>query len=64
MSKKILLVRSTPSALHIDDYNVQQLGIGKSFVQKGFDYDSLLSKRMNPEKTLFFMKIMDAGRDA
>lgn len=54
MSKKILLVRSTPSALHIDDYNVQQLGIGKSFVQKGFDYDFITFKKNEPRKDFVF----------
>jgi len=54
MSKKILLVRSTPSALHIDDYNVQQLGIGKSFVQKGFDYDFITFRKNEPRKDFVF----------
>ena len=54
MSKKVLLVRATPSALHIDDYNVQQLGIGKCFVQKGFDYDFITFKKNEPRKNFVF----------
>ena len=33
--KNILLVRATPNDLDINAYNVQQIGIGKSFVNKG-----------------------------
>ena len=48
MPKKVLLVRSTPSAVNPDLYNLQQFGIGKSFVQKGFDYDFITFKTREP----------------
>ena len=54
MPKKILLVRSTPSAVNFDAYNLQQLGIGKSFVQKGFDYDFITFKAREPRKDFVF----------
>ena len=54
MPKKILLVRSTPSAVNFDAYNLQQLGIGKCFVQKGFDYDFITFKAREPRKDFVF----------
>ena len=54
MSKKILLVRSTPSAVNYDVYNLQQFGIGKSFVQKGFDYDFITFKKGDPKREFVF----------
>lgn len=43
--KKILLVRSTPNDIDISGYNVQQVGIGKAFVDLGFDYDFITFKK-------------------
>lgn len=45
MSKRILLVRSTHGDLDINGYNVQQLGLGKAFVDMGYDYDFITFKR-------------------
>ena len=54
MPKKVLLVRSTPSAVNMDAYNLQQVGIGKSFVQKGFDYDFITFKKGEPKLDFVF----------
>lgn len=55
--KNILLVRATPNDLDINAYNVQQVGIGKSFVNKGFNYDFITFKKDAPRKeTVFYEK--------
>ena len=54
MPKKVLLVRSTPSAVNPDLYNLQQFGIGKSFVKKGFDYDFITFKACEPRMDYVF----------
>ena len=48
------MVRSTPSAVNYDAYNLQQFGIGKSFVQKGFDYDFITFKNSEPRREFVF----------
>lgn len=55
--KNILLVRATPNDLDINAYNVQQVGIGKSFVNKGFNYDFITFKKDAPRnETVFYEK--------
>ena len=55
--KNILLVRATPNDLDINAYNVQQVGIGKSLVNKGYNYDFITFKRKAPRKeTVFYEK--------
>ena len=54
--KKILLVRSTPNDLDINAYNVQQVGLGKSFVKKGFDYDFITFKKDAPRNEVVFFE--------
>lgn len=55
--KQILLVRSTPNDLDINAYNVQQVGIGKSLVNKGYNYDFITFKKHAPRKeTVFYEK--------
>ena len=54
MTKKVLLVRSTPNDLDINGYNVQQVGIGKCFVNKGYDYDFITFKKSEPRKEFVF----------
>ena len=44
-SKKILLVRSTPNDIDINGYNVQQVGLGKAFVDMGYSYDFITFKK-------------------
>lgn len=45
MSKRILLVRSTPNDIDISGYNVQQVGLGRAFVDMGYHYDFITFKR-------------------
>lgn len=45
MNKRILLVRATPNDIDIKGYNVQQVGLGKAFVDMGYDYDFITFKR-------------------
>lgn len=54
--KKILLVRATANDLDINGYNVQQIGLGKVFVQLGYDYDFITFKRdgKNCKEIVFF----------
>mgnify|MGYP004516864405 CR=1 FL=1 len=55
--KNILLVRATPNDLDINAYNVQQVGIGKSLVNKGYNYDFITFKKNAPRKeTVFYEK--------
>lgn len=54
MSKKVLLVRATPNDLDINGYNVQQVGIGKTFVNKGCDYDFITFKKDAPRREFVF----------
>jgi glycosyltransferase involved in cell wall biosynthesis len=42
---KILIVRSTPNDIDISGYNVQQIGLGKAFVDLGYDYDFITFKK-------------------
>lgn len=43
--KRILLVRATPNDIDINGYNVQQVGLGKAFVNKGYSYDFITFKK-------------------
>lgn len=52
--KNILLVRATPNDLDINAYNVQQVGIGKSLVNKGYNYDFITFKKKAPRKEVVF----------
>lgn len=52
--KNILLVRSTPNDIDINAYNVQQVGIGKSFVNQGYNYDFITFKKNLPREVVVF----------
>ena len=56
MKKRILLVRSTPNDIDISGYNVQQVGLGKAFVDMGYDYDFITFKkdRKSCKETVFY----------
>lgn len=56
--KKILLVRSTPNDIDIKGYNVQQVGLGKAFVDLGYDYDFITFKKdkNSCHETIFYEK--------
>lgn len=55
---KILLVRSTPGDLNIGGYNVQQIGLGKAFVDMGYNYDFITLKKDKTKctETVFYEK--------
>ncbi len=52
--KNVLLVRSTPNDLDIEAYNVQQIGIGRCFVDKKINYDFVTLKKNEPRKSIVF----------
>lgn len=58
MARKILLVRSTPNDIDISGYNVQQVGLGKAFVDLGYDYDFITFKKdkRSCQETVFYEK--------
>lgn len=39
MKKSVLFVRSYPSNLNFNTYNIQQIGMGQAFCNKGFNFD-------------------------
>ncbi|SUV02275.1 sugar transferase, glycosyl transferase family 4 [Priestia megaterium] len=39
MNKKVLIIRNFASKVNIDSYNLQEIGLGKAFVNKGFECD-------------------------
>lgn len=57
-NKRILLVRSTPNDIDIKGYNVQQVGLGKAFVNMGYDYDFVTFKKdgSSCKETVFYEK--------
>lgn len=38
-SKKVLYVRSAPYEINFDNYNLQEVGLGKAFCRAGYDFD-------------------------
>lgn len=52
--KKVLLIRSTPNDIDINAYNVQQVGIGKAFCDKGFNFDFITFKKNAPRNQFVF----------
>jgi glycosyltransferase involved in cell wall biosynthesis len=52
--KNVLLIRATPNDLDINAYNVQQVGIGKSLVNKGYNYDFITFKRKTSRNEIVF----------
>ena len=53
MKGKVLVVRSTATDLDIKGYNVQQVGLGKAFVDKGYDYDFITFKKDKQDRKTF-----------
>ncbi|WP_180247473.1 glycosyltransferase family 4 protein [Bacillus sp. AFS031507] len=39
MEKKVLIIRNFASKININSYNLQEIGLGKAFVRKGFNCD-------------------------
>lgn len=55
MAKRILMVRSIPNDLDIKGYNLQQIGLGKAFCDKGYDFDFItFKKNSNDCKSFIF----------
>ncbi len=51
MSKKrILYVRSAPYLLNFNNYNLQEVGLGKAFCRKGYDFDILYYSKENRDQ--------------
>lgn len=50
--KKILYVRSAPYVLSFDSYNLQEVGLGKAFCQKGYDFDLLYYAKENKDQVI------------
>ncbi|OYS90938.1 glycosyl transferase family 1, partial [Limosilactobacillus reuteri] len=40
-TRKILYVRSGPYKVNLNGYNLQEIGLGKAFCKKGYDFDIL-----------------------
>lgn len=53
--KKILYVRCGPYELSFNNYNLQEIGLGKAFCKKGFDFDVLYYSKVNR------IQIIDVG---
>lgn len=53
--KKILYVRNYPSEVDLNSYNLQEIGLGRELVKKGFNCDILYySQKKNKEKQCIF----------
>ncbi len=52
--KKILFIRNTPQAINPNSYNVQEVGIGKSFCRMGYNYDYVCFNPKNPRSWTFY----------
>ncbi len=55
MSKgKIMFLRSYPSVLNFDTYNIQQFGMGKAFNELGYDFDFYTYTNTNPTSRVIY----------
>ena len=52
--KKILFVRTPPYDANFNNYNVQQIGMGKAFCEKGYDFDYITFKKKNQKEWCFY----------
>ena len=55
--KKILCLRSTQSPICIDKYNIQQIGMGKAFVKKGFNFDFVTFNKNKQKRIMQFAAV-------
>lgn len=44
---KFLIVRTYPSEMNIETYNVQEIGLAKAIIRKGYDCDVALFTKSN-----------------
>lgn len=54
MPKKILLLRFTPEDGNPNQYNIQEIGIGKAFCRLGYDYDHICFRKSNQQNYVFY----------
>ena len=54
MPKKILLLRFTPVDGNPNQYNTQEIGIGKAFCRLGYDYDHICFRKNNQRNYVFY----------
>ena len=50
--KKILYIRSGPYQLNFSNYNLQEVGLGKAFCRRGYDFDILYYSRENRDQVV------------
>ncbi len=54
MTKKILLIRNTPYDAIPNEYNIQEMGIGKAFCRLGYNYDHICFKKKDQKEWTFY----------
>lgn len=54
MVKKILLIRNTPYDAIPNEYNIQEMGIGKAFCRLGYNYDHICFKKKDQKEWTFY----------
>ena len=50
--KKVLYVRSAPYVLTFDNYNLQEVGLGKAFCRQGYDFDLVYYSKENRDQVI------------
>lgn len=50
--KRILYVRSAPYVLNFDSYNLQEVGLGKAFCLRGYDFDIIYYSKENKDQII------------
>ncbi len=61
-NKKVLCLRSTQSSVNFNSYNIQQIGIGKAFVRRGYDFDFVTFNKIRQTTFDFYEKDGCIGR--
>ena len=60
--KKILFIRTPPYNINPNSYNIQQIGMGKAFCKRGFDFDFLTFKKGRKNEFVFYNDGKTIGR--
>lgn len=50
--KKVLYVRSAPYVLNFNSYNLQEVGLGKAFCNRGYDFDIVYYSKENKDQVI------------
>ncbi|MFC7371383.1 glycosyltransferase family 4 protein [Fictibacillus iocasae] len=53
MGKKVLIIRNFASEVNIDSYNLQEIGMGKAFVKRGYDCDVIYYNNKNFDQMVY-----------